>query len=52
MGKVAGICLTSGIYPPESGGPAKFTATFSKWVRDNTDIPVSVVTLTDGASSS
>ena len=52
MGKVAGICLTSGIYPPESGGPAKFTATFSKWVRYNTDIPVSVVTLTDGASSS
>ena len=52
MSKKTGMCLASGIYPPESGGPAQFTATFSKWVRDNTDIPVSVVTLTDGASSS
>lgn len=52
MSKRAGICLASGIYPPESGGPAKFTATFSKWVRENSDIPVSVVTLTDGDSKS
>lgn len=52
MSKRAGICLASGIYPPESGGPAKFTATFSKWVRENSDIPVSVVTLTDGESKS
>lgn len=50
MSKRAGICLASGIYPPESGGPAKFTATFSKWVKENSDIPVSVVTLTDGDS--
>lgn len=52
MSKKAGICLASGIYPPESGGPAKFTATFAKWVNENSDIPVSVVTLTDGATSS
>ena len=52
MSKRVGICLASGIYPPESGGPAKFTATFSKWVRENSDIPVSVVTLTDGDSKS
>lgn len=52
MSKRAGICLASGIYPPESGGPAKFTATFSSWVTENSDISVSVVTLTDGASGS
>ena len=52
MSKRAGICLASGIYPPESGGPAKFTATFSKWVKENSNIPVSVVTLTDGDSKS
>ena len=52
MSKRAGICLASGIYPPESGGPAKFTATFSKWVKENSNIPVSVVTLTDGESKS
>ena len=43
-----GICLVSGIYPPESGGPAKFTSTFSRWLLSH-DYSVSVVTLTDQA---
>ena len=44
----SGICVVSGIYPPESGGPAKFAATFSKWA--SSKLPhTSVVTLTDEA---
>ena len=46
----SGICVVSGIYPPESGGPAKFASTFSKWASPK--LPnASVVTLTDGADS-
>ena len=43
------ICVISGIFPPESGGPAKFAFTFSDWLIKN-DKKVSVITLTDGIS--
>jgi len=43
------ICVISGIYPPESGGPAKFASTFANWIpKDKTKI--SIVTLTDHSS--
>jgi glycosyltransferase involved in cell wall biosynthesis len=41
------ICVVTGIFPPESGGPAKFALTFSKWLVAKKE-PVSVLTLTDG----
>lgn len=37
------ICLITSIYPPESGGPAKFCFEFSKWLAD-LGYPVKVVT--------
>lgn len=43
------ICLVSGIYPPESGGPAKFTFEFSQWLNSR-GTSSSTVTLTDGPS--
>ena len=44
------LCVVSGIYPPESGGPAKFSATFSQWASQRLTY-TSVVTLTDGEDS-
>lgn len=41
-----GICLVSGIYPPESGGPAKFTFEFSQWLTER-NIANLTITLTD-----
>ena len=43
------ICIISGIFPPENGGPAKFAFAFSNWLR-NKDNGVSVITLTDDSS--
>ena len=43
------ICVISGIFPPESGGPAKFAFTFSNWLIKNGK-KVSIITLTDGTS--
>ena len=45
------ICVVTGIFPPESGGPAKFAFTFSQWLVKNKQ-PVSVLTLTDGPTTS
>ena len=44
------FCLVSGIYPPESGGPAKFTKEFAEWYSTKSG-HCSVVTLTDEKSS-
>jgi len=41
------VCVVTGIFPPDSGGPAKFALTFCSWLVKN-DIPTSVITLTDG----
>jgi len=43
------ICIISGIFPPESGGPAKFAFTFSNWLIKNGK-KASIITLTDGIS--
>lgn len=40
------ICLVSGIYPPDIGGPAKFTVIYNRWLRSNS-IDTTVITLTD-----
>lgn len=37
------ICLITSIYPPDSGGPAKFTFEFANWLADQ-DINVKVIT--------
>lgn len=41
------ICVVSGIYPPETGGPAKFVETFMRWGQQN-NIQIDCVSLTDG----
>ena len=43
------VLLISGIYPPDTGGPASFTEDFSKWVSHKKD-KVSIITYTDGTS--
>jgi glycosyltransferase involved in cell wall biosynthesis len=43
------ICVVSGIYPPEIGGPAKFASAFTNWAQ-KTNVKVSVITLTDKSS--
>ena len=43
------VLLISGIYPPDTGGPASFTEDFSKWVSHKND-KVSIITYTDGTS--
>jgi len=45
------VLLTSGIYPPDKGGPAHFVSTYSKWLF-NSGVKTSVLSLTDGDSSS
>lgn len=41
--------LVSGIYPPDTGGPASFTEDFSQWLSRNKE-KVSIITYTDGLS--
>ena len=43
------MLLVSGIYPPDTGGPATFTHDFSKWLSQK-NVDVSIVTYTDGPS--
>ena len=43
------VLLVSGIYPPDTGGPATFTQDFSRWLSQK-KIDVSIVTYTDGTS--
>jgi glycosyltransferase involved in cell wall biosynthesis len=43
------LLLISGIYPPDTGGPASFTEDFAHWLSQNNE-KVSVVTYTDGPS--
>ena len=42
--------LVSGIYPPETGGPATFIQNFSTWLAQRS-LDVSVITYTDGESN-
>lgn len=43
------LLLISGIYPPDTGGPASFTEDFAHWLSQKNET-VSVVTYTDGPS--
>lgn len=42
-------CIISGIYPPETGGPAKFAVTFSQYLLEKGH-QVSVISYTDSAT--
>ena len=44
------MLLVSGIYPPDTGGPATFTQDFSRWLSQK-NLDVSIVTYTDGSST-
>ncbi len=44
------VLLVSGIYPPDTGGPATFTQDFSRWLAHK-NLNISVVTYTDGPSN-
>ncbi len=43
------VCILSGIYPPDAGGPANFAFTFSNFLNEG-KVSVSVKTYTDGSS--
>jgi glycosyltransferase involved in cell wall biosynthesis len=45
-----GLCLVSGIYPPDSGGPAKFTYEFERYARARCS-HVDVIATTNAATS-
>lgn len=45
-----GLCLVSGIYPPDSGGPAKFTFEFERYARARLN-HLDVIVTTDDKSS-
>ena len=49
MGKAKIICVATGIFPPDTGGPAKFAETFLKWCQQNGQ-RVEVVSFTDTAT--
>ncbi len=44
------MLLVSGIYPPDTGGPATFTHDFSKWLSQK-NVDVSIISYTDGMSN-
>jgi glycosyltransferase involved in cell wall biosynthesis len=43
------ILILSGVFPPDSGGPAKFASTFQHWLNQKKQI-ATVLTLVDGPS--
>lgn len=47
----AGICILSGIYPPDTGGPSNFAYTFSRFATQN-GFSATVCSYTDGESCS
>ena len=49
MGKAKIICVATGIFPPDTGGPAKFAETFLTWCQQNGQ-RVEVVSFTDTAT--
>ncbi|ASY14002.1 glycosyltransferase [Candidatus Planktophila dulcis] len=44
------MLLVSGIYPPDTGGPATFTQDFSRWLLQK-NLDVSIITYTDESST-
>lgn len=49
MGKAKTICVATGIFPPDTGGPAKFAETFLKWCQQNGQ-RVEAISLSDTAT--
>ena len=49
MSKAKIICVATGIFPPDTGGPAKFAETFLVWCQQNGQ-RVEAVSLTDTAT--
>jgi glycosyltransferase involved in cell wall biosynthesis len=41
------LCIATGIFPPDTGGPAKFATSFADWANKNA-VSLSIVSLTDG----
>jgi len=44
------LCIATGIFPPDQGGPAQFASSFSKWLAKK-GVASSVISLTDGATT-
>jgi len=44
------LCIATGIFPPDKGGPAQFSSTFSSWLSLQ-GVESTVLSLTDGKSS-
>jgi len=49
VGKTKIICVATGIFPPDSGGPAQFAESFLKWCQQNGQ-RVEAISLTDTAT--
>ena len=45
------LCIATGIYPPDTGGPAKFAETFLSWCKES-NIYAECVSLTDATTHS
>lgn len=45
------LIILSGIYPPDNGGPARFSVTFPMWLKKEKNISTNVISLTDSVSS-
>lgn len=43
------LCITTGIFPPDKGGPAQFSSSFSSWL-SHRGVASSVLSLTDSRS--
>jgi glycosyltransferase involved in cell wall biosynthesis len=44
----SGVCLVSGIYPPDKGGPAQFVSSYSDWL-EKKGIPATILSFTDNS---
>lgn len=44
------ICIATGIFPPDKGGPAQFASAFSSWLTKK-GVATSIISLTDNATS-
>ena len=45
------ICVLTGVYPPDSGGPARFATTFPGWVEKNSLNKIEVLSFTNKKDS-
>jgi len=47
MSRKFDLCILTGIYPPDTGGPAKFAESFLSWAEENGK-RIAIISLTDG----